>query len=61
MNRMSKILKHAGKGVNSNYMSVVHGHAKRFDDPVRQRERMFTQMSREDIKSYWLKQIDEHS
>tara|TARA_R110000744_G_scaffold138243_1_gene248950 strand:+ start:5757 stop:5933 length:177 start_codon:yes stop_codon:yes gene_type:complete len=58
---MSKILKYASKGVSSNYMSVVHGHSKRYDDPIRQRERMFTQMSREDIKSYWLKQIDEDS
>tara|TARA_B100001142_G_C13892265_1_gene484421 strand:+ start:388 stop:573 length:186 start_codon:yes stop_codon:yes gene_type:complete len=61
MERLSKILKHASKGVNSNYMNVVHGHTKRYDDPVRQRERMFIQMSREDIKNYWLKQIDEDS
>tara|TARA_R110002051_G_scaffold105037_3_gene177892 strand:- start:267 stop:452 length:186 start_codon:yes stop_codon:yes gene_type:complete len=61
MDRLSKILKHASKGVNSNYMNVVHGHTKRYDDPVRKRERMFEQMSREDIKAYWLHRLDKES
>ncbi|MAS98877.1 MAG: hypothetical protein CMF29_08180 [Kiritimatiellaceae bacterium] len=61
MNRLNKIIKHASKGVNANYMSVVHGHTKRYDDPARQRERMFQQMSRDQIKSYWLRQLDENS
>ena len=35
-------------------MSVVHGHTLRRDHPHRERERMFNNMSRQDIGDYWL-------
>ncbi len=55
--RMKRILSHSLKGTNIAYQNVVKGRALRRDHPHRQRERMFNQMSRLDLKDYWLAEL----
>jgi hypothetical protein len=57
MKTIKQIIDNARKGTNVSYQAVVHG--KMPSRKARAEQRYINQLSRQDLKDYWLKRLEE--